>query len=59
MATKGYLLRRLCSWMALAISSFPVPVSPVISTGVGLSAIRRIILWTSEMAGLVPMIPSK
>ena len=29
MATNGYLLRLLCSWMARAMSSLPVPVSPV------------------------------
>ena len=58
-ATKGYLFRWLCSWIARAISSFPVPVSPVIRTGEGLFAIRRIIRWTSMIAGLVPIMPSK
>ena len=30
--TKGPLARGLCSWMAAATSSLPVPLSPVMST---------------------------
>ena len=59
MAIKGYLLRPLCSWMARAMSSLPVPVSPVMSTGVGLSAMRLMTFCTGVRAGLEPMIPSK
>jgi hypothetical protein len=40
--------------MARATSSLPTPVSPVMSTGVRLSATRPIDFHTSSMAGLDP-----
>ena len=36
----GWSLRPECSWSARATSSLPVPLSPVMSTVVGVSATR-------------------
>lgn len=43
--------------MVRAASSFPVPLSPVIRTHIGLSAIFSINLTTSRIFGLRPIIP--
>ena len=41
--------------MARATSSLPVPLSPVISTGTFCPATRPMALYTSRIAGQVPM----
>ena len=50
---------RLVEWMARAISSLPVPVSPLISTVASVAATRPIWSSTASSAGLRPMISSK
>ena len=45
--------------MALASSSLPVPLSPRISTGMSLGAMRRIVSRMRSMAGEWPMMFSK
>ena len=47
MVMKGFLARALFSWMARATSSFPVPLSPVISTRLDCGAMFSI---SSKMA---------
>ena len=44
MATKGPSARGPALWIARATSSFPVPLSPVISTGTSLAATRPMVL---------------
>ena len=55
----GLSARLLVEWMARAISSFPVPVSPVMSTEASVGATRRTSSSTADSAGLLPMIASK
>ena len=57
--TNGLFLRGLLMWMALATSSLPVPLSPVISTVAYVGAIWRSLATTACMAGELPMTPSK
>ena len=57
--TKGLSRRGLLKWMARATSSLPVPLSPVIITVDGLSAILRMVSKTSTMRALLPMMFSK
>ena len=38
--TKGWPVRRLLAWMARAMSSLPVPLSPVMSTVASVGAMR-------------------
>ena len=45
--------------MACATSSLPVPLSPVMSTGMVLGATCRMVSITSRMAADSPMMPSK
>ena len=45
-ATSRCLRRRLLLWIARAISSLPVPLSPMISTGMSLAATCRAV-WTT------------
>lgn len=54
-ATKGSALRPLSIWIALAITSFPVPVSPVISTGKSVRAIRRPSSLICRIFGSLPL----
>ena len=49
-ANSGASRRRLCTWMARATISFPVPLSPVISTELSEGAIRRMSVNTSCIA---------
>ena len=58
-ATKGPLLRALRLWRALATSSLPVPLSPVTSTVVSVSATRATSSHVAVIAGLLPRISSK
>ena len=39
------------------MSSFSVPISPVISTVLSVEAMRSTSLYTSCMGGLIPMMP--
>ena len=55
----GLSARLLVEWTARAISSFPVPVSPVMSTEASVGATRRTSSSTAQSAGLLPMIASK
>ena len=55
----GLSLRLLAEWMARAISSLPVPVSPVISTEASVGATLRTLSSTPWRAGLWPMSSSK
>ena len=55
--TNGRWLRRLAEWMAREISSFPVPVSPWMSTVLVVGAMRATILYTSSMRSEAPTIP--
>ncbi len=55
--TKGPRDRVDSSWIAWATSSFPVPVSPMTSTVVSVSATRRIAANTSCIGGERPTIP--
>ena len=59
MVTKGPLARgeRLCS--SRAISSLPVPVSPVISTGAADAAARPISFQMANIADEVPTRPER
>ncbi len=52
--TNGPLLRGLASWMALATTSLPVPVSPRMSTDRGVGAMRSRTPKTRRMRGLRP-----
>jgi len=54
-AMKGLYFRELLVWMALATSSLPVPVSPLMKTVALVSATVRIISKTFRMALLFPM----
>ena len=54
-ATTGRCLRGLARWMALATTSLPVPVSPVISTVARRAPTRRMIATVRSMAGLEPI----
>ena len=57
--TKGPLLRGELRWMASAMSSLPVPLSPVMSTEAPVGATRVTASSTSLIWGLLPMILSK
>ena len=46
------LLRGLNAWTRSAITSLPVPLSPVIKTVTSLGPMRSIVRTTSRMAGL-------
>jgi len=54
MATKGLSFRLPARWMDLAMTSLPVPVSPVISTGKSLRAARMPICLTRIILGSFP-----
>ena len=58
MATNGPSLRGLRWWMALATSSLPVPLSPVMSTVVSVSATRATRSYIFFIALLVPRMSS-
>ena len=55
-ATKGPSARPLAQWMACAMSSFPVPDSPVTSTVAGEEATRANTWKISAISGPVPTI---
>ena len=55
--TNGPLPRGDSSWIALAINSFPVPVSPTSNTEAFDTATRRVMAYTSCIAGAVPIRP--
>ena len=55
----GLSRRELPSWSAVAISSLPVPLSPVMSTVEGVSATLSMILETSCIWGDSPMIDGR
>ena len=57
--TNGLPCRLLFSWIASAISSLPVPLSPVISTGAFVWLMREIVFKTCCRRGDLPMILSK
>ena len=57
--TRGRSLRGLRSWIARAISSFPVPVSPKMSTVASVGAICSTLRSTARSAGLLPTISTK
>ena len=57
--TNGLSRRWLLKWIARATSSLPVPLSPVIMTVEGLSAILRMVSNTSTIRPLLPMMFSK
>ena len=59
MSTKGSDARRERLWMARAISSFPVPVSPRISTVESVGATASTSPSIARSGALVPMMPSK
>ena len=50
--TRGPPLRGPWRWIALATSSFPVPVSPWINTGMPASAMRAMVSINERMAAL-------
>ncbi len=52
--TKASSLRRLLRWMARATSSFPTPLSPVMSTVAFVGAARRTASHTFSRAALCP-----
>ena len=52
--TKGLSARLLCRWMARAMSSLPVPLSPVMRTRPPVGATFAMICFTSRMAALSP-----
>jgi hypothetical protein len=54
----GLAARRLCEWIARAMSSLPVPVAPLISTVASVCATRPILSSTASSAGDRPMISS-
>jgi len=53
-ATKGPPDRSLFWWMARATNSFPVPVSPMMRTGVEVRATRCTSAASSRLAALLP-----
>ena len=53
-ATYGPFARVLCSWIRRARHSFPVPLSPVISTLAELGATRAAVINADSMPGLSP-----
>ena len=53
----GFLARRLSLWMALAANSLPVPVSPWISTVASVGATLWMMLKTSFIGALLPIMP--
>ena len=52
--TKGWVLRGLLKWIARAISSLPVPLSPSIRTGRSLTMMRSSWWKTRRMPSLAP-----
>ncbi len=52
--TNGRDARRLFKWTVRATSSLPVPLSPLINTGLSLAATRATIETTSTISGLSP-----
>jgi len=54
-ATNGRAPRGLAAWIAAATSSLPTPLSPVISTLLGVGAQRAMCSRTATMAGLSPI----
>ncbi len=57
--TKGPLLRGLRAWISLAISSLPVPVSPVINTLMSVVATFSTLWNTSTTPGQLPTMSPK
>jgi hypothetical protein len=57
--TMGAALRGLLRWMASAINSLPVPLSPRISTGARVAATCAIVSSTFNSFGCSPTIPLK
>ena len=57
--TMGASRRGLLRWMASAISSLPVPLSPRISTGARVAATWAIVSSTFSSFGCSPTIPAK
>ena len=57
--TNGPVARGLRSWIAAAISSLPVPVSPVMSTLARDGATWATVLNTACIGGALPMMLSK
>jgi hypothetical protein len=57
--TNGPLARLLRRWISRAISSLPVPVSPVMSTLMSVAATFWSLRKTSIMEGQAPMISPK
>ena len=55
----GLSLRDEWAWSARATSSFPVPLSPVRRTVVGVSATRSSTAYRSAIPVEVPMIPKR
>src|SRR5262245_20525828 len=53
-ATNGRWLRRLLWWTSVAVTSLPVPLSPVISTVLSLSPITRKNSKTARLRALLP-----
>ncbi len=53
--TNGAARRRLLAWSVSAISSLPVPFSPIMSTGASVAATRLMLSSTRISAGLSPM----
>src|SRR5207302_11059248 len=58
-ATNGVCAIEPRKWRARAASSFPVPLSPEMSTGVRVSLSREIMRSTSWMCDELPMMPSR
>ena len=58
-ATKRCWRRGLVWWMARAITSLPVPVSPVMSTVAALGATVSIIWQSSRIGRLRPTTPGR
>ena len=56
--TNGFPARQLSLCIALAISSLPVPFSPVMRTAASVGATRRTVSSTFSSSGLSPIIPS-
>ena len=59
MATKGAFLRGLLAWMARAISSLPVPLSPSMRTVASVLATRLMTVKISRILGVVPRMSRK
>jgi hypothetical protein len=55
LVAKGPLARAESSWSVRATSSLPVPVSPWMRTGAGVTAACSMSRWTSCMGALRPM----